>query len=110
MYAWITAISVFLKFALTKVFYKNCLSIIYKSRKVRNRGSGWGVGTWISLEGRNSIDFLGGLEPGHGGEWKDQVVRGGGDDTLGRCGERQLEKGTFEGQYGNLAQKKLPVI
>lgn len=84
MYAWITFILVFLKLALQKVFYKNCLSIIYKPRKVRHRGNEWGVDTWISLKRGKSIDFMGELESAHGGEWEDQVGRGGRDESVGR--------------------------
>lgn len=74
----------FLKLALQNVFYKNCLSIIYKPRKVRHRGSESGVDTWISLKRKKSIDFRGELESAHGGEWEDQVERGGGDESVGR--------------------------
>lgn len=33
--------------------------------------------TWISLKRKKGIDFMGELESAHGGEWKDQVGRGG---------------------------------
>lgn len=36
--------------------------------------------TWISLKRKKGIDFMGELESAHGGEWKDQVGRGGGDE------------------------------